>query len=89
MTIKEIHYNPEFMGQFKRMPPDIKRRALKQELMLKSNPFHPSLRLHKLHGKLGSLWSVSVSRGYRIIFMPLNNGIILFVSIGKHAIYEK
>lgn len=88
MQVKEIHYNEDFERQFLGLPKFVQRKACGKEKLFRENPFHPSLRLHKLKGKLSGLWSVSVDMKYRIIFKPLDNGVILFVSIGMHAIYE-
>ena len=88
MQIKEIHYNNQFEDQFLKLPKTIQKKACKKEKIFKENPFHPSLRLHKLKGKLEGLWSISIDMKYRIIFKSLEDGVILFVSIGMHAIYE-
>lgn len=88
MQIKEIHYNDEFAKQFANLPKTVQKKACKKEYLFRENPFHPSLKLHKLKGKLDSLWSISIDMKYRIIFKPLENGVILFISIGAHAIYE-
>lgn len=88
MQIKEIHYNDEFAEQFANLPKIIQKKACKKEIVFRENPFHPSLRLHKLKGELDGLWSISIDMRHRIIFKPLENGIILFISIGTHAIYE-
>jgi len=58
--------------------------------LLEINPFHPSLRLHKLRGKFKDKYSVSITMNYRIIltFAVVKNEIIL-VDIGSHdEIYE-
>ncbi|NIA01890.1 MAG: type II toxin-antitoxin system mRNA interferase toxin, RelE/StbE family [Nitrospirae bacterium] len=89
MKIKEIHYNEEFETQFLNLPKLIQKKACKKEQLFKENPFHPSLRLHKLRGKLEGLWSISIDRKYRLIFKTLENGVTLFISIGSHAIYEE
>ena len=68
MQIKDIHYNAEFEEQFQRLPLNIRKKACKSEKILRQNPFHNSLRLHKLKGKLAGLWSVSVDKKDRIIF---------------------
>jgi proteic killer suppression protein len=49
------------------------------------NPYHPSLRLHKLSGRLSGLFSVSVNISYRIIinFIIKKNQIIP-IDIGSH-----
>lgn len=88
MQIKETHYNDGFKQQFSKLPKLIQKKACKCELLFRENAFRPSLRLHKLKGKLDGLWSISMDMKYRIVFKPLNDGVILFVSIGLHAIYD-
>ena len=88
MKITKIHYNADFEKQFKKLPKNIQIKACKVEKLFKENPFYPSVRLHKLKGKLKDLWSISIDRKTRIIFKVLKGGIILFVSIGSHAIYD-
>jgi addiction module RelE/StbE family toxin len=89
MQVKSIHFNEKFKEQFQSLPKLIQKKAVKTEIYFREDPFHPSLRLHKLEGKLKGLWSISIDRKYRIIFKPLEKGIILFISIGIHAIYGK
>ena len=53
--------------------------------LLELNPFHPSLRLHKLNGKLEKLYSVSINISYRIcIDFIINEDKIILIYIGKH-----
>ena len=59
--------------------------------ILQQNPFHPSLRLHKLKGNLKEYYSVSLNFEYRIIldFIIVENEIIL-IDIGSHDdVYDK
>ncbi len=53
--------------------------------LLANNPYHPSLRLHKLQGKLSKFSSVSINIKCRIVvdFIMLNDEIIL-IDIGSH-----
>ncbi len=53
--------------------------------LLKSNPFHPSLRLHNLNPPLEKFHSVSLTMKYRIIidFVVKGNKII-FINIAIH-----
>lgn len=88
MRVQEIVVDKEFKDQFQGLPLAIKRKSLKVEILFKENPFHPSLRLHKLQGKLEGLWSISVDKSYRIIFKVEKDGVILFISIGRHSIYK-
>jgi addiction module RelE/StbE family toxin len=88
MIIKKIEYSRRFAKEFRRLPEDIAFLAIEKERIFKNNPLHPSLRLHALHGKFKSLWSISVTGNYRIVFERMKNGDILFISIGKHDIYK-
>ncbi len=88
MRVKEIHYDDVFEAQFCGLPKSVRLKACKKEKIFRDNPFHPSLRLHKLKGKLDGLWSISIDMKYRIVFKPMEDGVVLFVSVGVHAIYE-
>ena len=46
---------------------------------------HPSLRLHKLSGRLSGLSSVSVNMSYRITLeLMIQDGDIVLINIGSH-----
>lgn len=88
MKVKEIHYNEHFQKMFRKLPKKIQEKSCRIEVLFRNSPFYPSLRLHKLSGKLKDLWSISVDRKYRIVFEAMEDGNILFMSIGLHAIYD-
>ena len=88
MRILGIHYDDDFKKQFLDLPEIVKKMACRKEALFRENPLHPSLRLHKLRGKLYGFWSISIDMKYRIVFEVLDDGAVLFVSIGTHAIYE-
>ncbi len=88
MVVNNILYSSDFVKQFQKLPEIIKKLAIKKEKIFKANPLHPSLRLHSLKGKLKGLFSISITLNYRIIFKRQKNGDIIFISIGKHDIYE-
>ena len=53
--------------------------------LIEINPLHPSLRLHKLKGRLSDLYSVSINISYRIcIDFIIQNKKIIPIDIGKH-----
>ncbi|MDC9715583.1 MAG: type II toxin-antitoxin system mRNA interferase toxin, RelE/StbE family [Gammaproteobacteria bacterium] len=64
---------------------DIAPQYIKTIEILANNPYHPSLRLHKLQGKLSKFSSVSINLKYRIVidFIMFDNEIIL-IDIGSH-----
>jgi addiction module RelE/StbE family toxin len=53
--------------------------------LLQNNPYHPSLRIHKLQGKMNKFSSVSINMKYRIILdFIIINDIIILIDIGTH-----
>lgn len=68
---------------------ELRQQYLKTLQLLEANPFHPSLRLHALSGKLQGLHSVSINLSYRITIELLIQGEqIIPVNIGDHdAVY--
>ncbi len=88
MKIRHIIFAPKFDKRWKSLPRETKIRARKALALFEQNPFHPSLRLHDLSGKLDTFWSMSIDRKNRIIFEMRKDTAILH-SIGSHAIYRK
>jgi mRNA-degrading endonuclease YafQ of YafQ-DinJ toxin-antitoxin module len=71
---KFIRKHPELTDQYK-----------KTLQLLEINPAHPSLRLHKIHGKFTDIYSVSVNITYRIIIeFIIQESTIIPVDIGTH-----
>ena len=55
--------------------------------LLEADPFHPSLRLHALRGKLAELHSVSINLSYRITLeLLILEGEIIPVNVGSHDV---
>jgi len=53
--------------------------------LLEINPYHPSLKLHRLRGTLSELYSVSINISYRItIFFIIQDDKIIPIDIGSH-----
>lgn len=88
MIVKNIFYSSDFARQFKALPLIIQKLAVKKEKIFRQNPLHPSLRLHSLKGKLSGLYSISLTLNYRIIFQRKKRGDLVFISIGRHDIYD-
>lgn len=69
--------------------PDLKNQYLKTLELLELNPFHPSLRLHALSGRLQGVYSVSINVSYRITLeMLITESEIVPLNVGDHdAVY--
>ncbi len=88
MKVRNVYYGNHFEEMFLALPKAIQKKADKALALVQKNAFYPSLRLHKLSGKMNGYWSISIDRRYRIVFLPLKDGDVQFMSIGTHAIYD-
>ncbi len=84
----EIIYSPTFLKKYKKLPYKIKELAENKEVVFRKNPFNPTLKTHKLHGKFKDLYSFSINHQYRIIFEIEKEQVFIFLLIGKHNIYK-
>ena len=71
--------------KFAKRHPDLLAQYEKALKLLELNPFHPSLRLHRLSGSLSDLHSISINISYRIILeFLIEDGKIILVNVGSH-----
>lgn len=75
--------------RFLKRHPELEKQYLKTLQLLEANPFHPSLRLHPLTGRLAGLHSVSINLSYRITLeFLIQEQEIIPVNVGDHdAVY--
>jgi len=83
-----IIYTPGYnrrADRFLKRHPDLLPQYEKVLKLLEINPFHPSLRLHRLKGSLSELQSVSINISYRITLeFILSDRQIIPIDIGGH-----
>ena len=64
---------------------EIKKQYAKTIKLMEADPFHPSLRIHPLVGKLKELHSISINLSYRIsIEFMIEDQRITPIDIGTH-----
>ena len=84
-----IVYTPGYnrrAARFLKKHPEILSQYEKVLKLLEINPFHPSLRLHRLKGPLSDLHSISINVSYRITMeFILDDRRIIPVDIGSHG----
>lgn len=68
---------------FLRKHPELEEEFVKKLDLLCNNPFNPSLRTHKLGGKLKEHWALWLTYEYRILFI-LEKDKIYLTNIGSH-----
>ncbi|WFE67964.1 type II toxin-antitoxin system RelE/ParE family toxin [Thiomicrospira sp. R3] len=73
------------LTRFIKKHPDVLARYIKTIEILELDPYHPSLRLHKLQGKLNDYYSVSINMKYRVVIdFILKDNEIIPIDIGSH-----
>lgn len=73
------------LKKFIKKHPNILDRYIKTIETLEINPYHPSLRLHKLQGKVGEYYSISINMEYRIVIdFIIHDKEIIPIDIGTH-----
>lgn len=90
--MREIGWTPKALRSFKRIirrNPQLRPLIEKTLRQLAEDPFHPSLRTHKLMGEMSDVWSCSVNYSDRLLFEFVKNpdsdlDAILLVNIGSH-----
>ena len=71
--------------RFLKRHPELEKQYLKTLQLLEANPFHPSLRLHQLTGRLSDLHSVSINLSYRITLeFLIKDQEIIPINVGDH-----
>lgn len=71
--------------KFLRLHPELNATYGKVLRLVELNINHPSLRLHKLKGKLQNLSSISINSAYRItIYFLIRESAIVPVDVGAH-----
>lgn len=84
----EILYTAKYerkLRRFLKKHPEVFSQYEKTIEMLRANPLHPSLRLHKLQGQLKEVHSVSINMKYRItIEFIIRDNLVIPVTIGSH-----
>ena len=73
------------LKKFIKKHPEVLDRYIKTIELLEVDPYHPSLRIHKLQGKLRIYHSVSTNMKYRIVIdFIINDKEIISIDIGTH-----
>ena len=71
--------------KFLRKHPEIHNQYRKTLELLELDPYHPSLRLHSLKGRLKGLSSATINMSYRIVLeLEIQDQEIILVNIGNH-----
>jgi len=81
-----VDVSDEFFPQYDDQPKEIKKKFRKQLKLLKSNPKHKSLQIHRIEGTY--FWEFYVDMGYRCIFKQ-EGSIYKVYYIGTHKLIDR
>ena len=87
MSYKIIRTDEYFkkLKKFIKKHPDVLDKYAKTIELLEIDPYHPSLRLHKLKGKLQEYHSISITMQYRVVIdFIIKEDEIIPIDIGAH-----
>ena len=87
MKINSVFYSSSFKKSIKKYSSN-REKIEKAITKFINNPFDPSLKTHKLTGKLSSYWSFSVDHHLRILFEFIDKQTIGLIDLGTHEIYK-
>lgn len=82
-----IYYSSHFKKAIKKYRHK-KSLIAKKLAIFEEDPFHKSLKTHKLSGKLSRCWSFSIDYHIRVLFEFIDKHTVDFVDIGTHEIYQ-
>jgi mRNA-degrading endonuclease YafQ of YafQ-DinJ toxin-antitoxin module len=83
----EVSFSSSFKRSFKRRIKgnvDMEERFWQKLELFTANPFEPSLKTHKLSGKLKNVWSFSIDYDARVLLYFESDGNAVFIDIGSH-----
>ncbi len=87
MTLR-IGYKTAFFRSFNKLPAELQDEVEERIELFRTDAKNPSLRIHKLKGKMAGQWSFSVNYAYRIIFMYEDTKTAVLIAVGDHDVYK-
>ena len=81
-----IAIEPDFLLQYDELPKEIKKKFRKQIALLKENPKHQSLKIHRLEGS--QFWEFYVDDFYHCVFRQDGNVYRLYF-VGTHKLIDR
>ncbi len=81
-------YTPSFVRQFRDLEESLKEEVRQKLVLFRENIRDPSLKTHKLKGRLQGRFSFSVNYRYRIVFCYDDSSKVVFLDVGDHDVYR-
>jgi len=85
----QVNLSPRFKRAYKKLPAHIQDDFDEKIAIFLQNPDHPSLKTHKLKGRLQTCLSFRLRDGYRVLFEFPSLGVVDLLDVGSHDLYKK
>ena len=89
--MRQIGWTPKSLRAYKRLVrqnPQLRVPIEETLRQLAIDPFHPTMKTHKLSGEFDAIWSASINYSYRILFkftiVEKSENAILLLNLGNH-----
>lgn len=80
----KITYSKDFIKQAEKLTPKLRIQLYEHIKLFRDNPLHPKLRNHAFKGRYSVYRSISITGGYRALYLQKENEAI-FDKIGTHS----
>ena len=88
MRITKTFYHPDVKKAINKYPHNEKVKIIEKIDIFLVDPFTPSLKTHKLTGRLCDCYSFSISYRLRVLFRFIDDQTVEFIDVGGHEIYK-
>lgn len=85
----KVNVSSRFKRSYKKTPQPIQKDFDKKISIFIKTPAHPSLKTHKLKGKLQECLAFRLKDGYRVLFEFSEPDTVDLLDIGSHDIYKR
>jgi proteic killer suppression protein len=83
----ELSWDDSFtriLKKWRKKHPELVARFQQKLELFKNEPFHPSLKNHRLTGNLAGAWAISINYEQRLVFKFLSDTKVLLIDLGTH-----
>lgn len=79
-----VLYHKKFEKSYLKLKAGEKKKFKERQTLFMSEPFHPILNNHPLHGEYFGYRSIDITGDLRVHYEPIGNDVALFMIVGTH-----
>lgn len=78
-----VKFSQKFLRNLRKSSKEVEQKFREKYLIFLEDPFHVSLKTHKLHGEMKNRYAFSITYGHRVVFEE-KDGTFLLADIGLY-----